>query len=187
MTAQLDVLTAGYVGDNVASSVVLVRDGSTIAVIDPGMVASRDRILGPLERAGVAPDDVTDVIFSHHHPDHTINAALFGRARYHDYWAIYEDDTWTTRLVADHEDGWPLSDSIRLLSTPGHTAQDISTLVDTDQGLVVCTHAWWNEEGPAEDPLAQSADQLRTSRDRLLGLGPALIVPGHGAAYAPRT
>jgi glyoxylase-like metal-dependent hydrolase (beta-lactamase superfamily II) len=41
------------------------------------MVAARARILGPLERLGVSPDEVADVVFSHHHPDHTLNAALF--------------------------------------------------------------------------------------------------------------
>ena len=77
MAAQVDVLTAGYVGDRVASTVVLVRDGDLVAVVDPGMVADRARILDPLAALGVAPEAVTDVVFSHHHPDHTVNAALF--------------------------------------------------------------------------------------------------------------
>jgi hypothetical protein len=27
------------------------------------------------------------VIFSHHHPDDTLNGALFSLARFHDFWA----------------------------------------------------------------------------------------------------
>jgi glyoxylase-like metal-dependent hydrolase (beta-lactamase superfamily II) len=185
VAAQLDVLTVGYVGGTVASTVVLIRDGSTTVVVDPGMVASRGLILDPLRAAGVAPEDVTDVVFSHHHPDHTINAALFQNARYHDHWAIYENDVWTDRSVEEFPDGWALSDSVRLLATPGHTAQDISTLVQTESGLAVCTHAWWHEGGPAQDPYAQDADQLSASRGRLLALGPATIVPGHGAPFVP--
>jgi hypothetical protein len=46
----------------------------------------------PARGLGVAPEDVTDVIFSHHHPDHTLNAALFPNARFHDFMAIYKDD-----------------------------------------------------------------------------------------------
>src|SRR6185369_5504773 len=53
VAAQVDVLTAGYVGQRVASSVTLVRDGDVTVVVDPGMVASRDRILGPLRDLGV--------------------------------------------------------------------------------------------------------------------------------------
>jgi glyoxylase-like metal-dependent hydrolase (beta-lactamase superfamily II) len=89
MTARLDVLCTGYAADRVASTVVLVRDQGAIIVVDPGMVAGRNQILDPLARLGVDPASVSDVVFSHHHPDHTLNAALFERARFHDFWAIY--------------------------------------------------------------------------------------------------
>jgi glyoxylase-like metal-dependent hydrolase (beta-lactamase superfamily II) len=79
VVARADVPAAGYVGERVASSVTLVRDGDVAVVVDPGMVASREAILGPPRDLGVEPDSVTDVVFRHHHPDHTINAALFGR------------------------------------------------------------------------------------------------------------
>lgn len=185
MTATMDVLTAGYVGDRVASTVVLVRDGDAVAVVDPGMVASRERILAPLRELGVTPESVTDVVFSHHHPDHTLNAALFPEARYHDFWAVYRDDVWTTRLLSKEPDGWALSPSIRLLYTPGHSNEDLSTIVDTHDGLVVCTHAWWTQQGPAADPYAPSPAALAESRALLLRLGPALIVPGHGEPFHP--
>ena len=97
MTALLDVLCAGYAADRVASTVVLVRDKGAVIVVDPGMVASRERILAPLAQLGVVPGEVTDVVFTHHHPDHTLNAASFERARFHDFWAIYRDDRWTDR------------------------------------------------------------------------------------------
>ena len=97
MTARLDVLCAGYAADRVASTVVLIRDEGAVIVVDPGMVADRRRILDPLARLGVDPAVVTDVVLSHHHPDHTLNAALFERARVHDFWAIYAGDTWTDR------------------------------------------------------------------------------------------
>jgi glyoxylase-like metal-dependent hydrolase (beta-lactamase superfamily II) len=185
MAAQVDVLTAGYVGERVASSVTLIRDGDVTVVVDPGMVASREKILSPLRDLGVDPDTVTDVVFSHHHPDHTINAALFGRARYHDFWAIYADDVWTNRLVVDHPEGWSLSESVRLLATPGHSDQDISTLVETADGLVVCTHVWWTERGPATDPRGASEADLHASRAKVLALRPALVIPGHGTAFVP--
>jgi glyoxylase-like metal-dependent hydrolase (beta-lactamase superfamily II) len=37
------------------------------------------------------------VVFSHHHPDHTVNAALFPNARIHDHWAVYQGDRWLDR------------------------------------------------------------------------------------------
>jgi glyoxylase-like metal-dependent hydrolase (beta-lactamase superfamily II) len=179
MTALLDVLCAGYAADRVASTVVLVRDEGATIVVDPGMVADRGVILGPLVRLGVEPAEVTDVVFSHHHPDHTLNAALFERARFHDHWAIYQGDTWTDRPA----DGFELSPSVRLMATPGHTAQDITTLVTTEAGLTACTHLWWSADGPVIDPLAEDQQQLELSRARLIALAPALIVPGHGAPF----
>ena len=181
MTARLDVLTAGYADDRVASTVVLVREAGTVVIVDPGMVASRDRILTPLRRLGVEPSDVTDVVFSHHHPDHTLNAALFERARFHDHWAIYQDDRWIERPA----DGFELAPSIRLKATPGHTMEDITTLVQTDSGLIACTHLWWSSEGPAEDPLATDQGLLDRSRTDLLRLQPSLVVPGHGEPFVP--
>jgi glyoxylase-like metal-dependent hydrolase (beta-lactamase superfamily II) len=181
MPARLNVLCSGYVGDRVASTVVLIRDGDAVVVVDPGMVASRAEILGPLAELDVRPDEVTDVVFSHHHPDHTLNAALFARARFHDFWAIYQDDVWTDRPA----DGFQLSPSVQLLATPGHTAQDISTLVTTGHGLAACTHLWWSSDGPAIDPLAADQELLERSRARLLALDPAMIMPGHGKPFSP--
>src|SRR5215475_10566501 len=108
MPARLTVLCSGYAGDRVASTVVCVQDGDAVIVVDPGMVASRAQILDPLAGLGVSTDEVTDVVFSHHHPDHTLNAALFPRARFHDFWAIYQDDLWTDRPA----DGFNLSPSV---------------------------------------------------------------------------
>ncbi|HEY5119994.1 MAG TPA: MBL fold metallo-hydrolase [Acidimicrobiales bacterium] len=180
MTATVDVLTNGYADGRVASSVILVRENDAIIIVDPGMVASRDVILDPLHALGVHEGDVTDVIFSHHHPDHTLNAALFLNARYHDVWAIYLDDNWNDRT--DVILGAP---SVSLLDTPGHTREDISTLIQTDEGLVVCTHLWWSVKGPDVDPLAVDQDQLETSRAAVLALGPVTIIPGHGPAFSP--
>ncbi len=181
MTAQLDLLAEGYADDRVASTVVLLRDAGKIIVVDPGMVAHRGVILDPLRALGVDPRTVTDVIFSHHHPDHTLNAALFPEAQFHDHWAIYKDDVWTDRPA----DGYEISPSVQLRTTPGHSAEDISTLVRTEHGLVVCTHLWWSAEGPEIDPLAADQEQLEESRALLLELRPSLIVPGHGKPFSP--
>jgi glyoxylase-like metal-dependent hydrolase (beta-lactamase superfamily II) len=123
---------------------------------------------------------VTDVVFSHHHPDHTVNAALFPNARIHDHWAVYHGDRWTSREA----EGYALSPSVRLLRTPGHTAQDISTVASAEDGVYVCTHAWWSAEGPEEDPLATDAAALTASRERLLSFA-TVIIPGHGAPFRP--
>ena len=182
MPADLRMLHEGYAtAQGVASTVVLVRDGHRIVVVDPGMVADRQLILGPLEAAGVRPDDVTDVVVSHHHPDHTWHVGLFPAARLHDVWAVYQGDQWHDQPA----EGRQVSAHVRLIETPGHSPQDISTLVTTDNGLVVCTHLWWRADGPPEDPRATDLPALHAGRDRVLALAPVSVVPGHGPAFVP--
>ena len=99
MTAEVHILSEGYLGgggDRVGSTVGFARDGGVLVVIDPGLVPGRQAILGPLAELELAPEQITDVVLSHHHPDHTLNAALFPNARVHDHWAWYRDDLWST-------------------------------------------------------------------------------------------
>lgn len=172
------ILFEGYAEPGVASTVGFVRDGGARIVIDPGMVPSRRAILDPLRRLGVAPRQITDVVFSHHHPDHTLHAALFPEARFHDHWAIYRGDRWHSREA----EGFLVSPHVKLLETPGHTPQDITTLVETSDGPVAFTHLWWGPDGPAEDPLAADPVLLHRNRERVLGIA-RRIVPGHGPAF----
>jgi glyoxylase-like metal-dependent hydrolase (beta-lactamase superfamily II) len=184
-TAHVHILHEGYVrdadgGDRVGSTVTLIRDGAHLIVVDPGMVPRRDALLGALAARGHAPDDVTDVVFSHHHPDHTVNAALFPAAVIHDHWASYDGDLWIGRDGGDFE----LSPSVRLIATPGHSHEDITTLAATPDGIYACTHAWWGPDGPDQDPLAADQIALSASRQRILAVA-SVIVPGHGPAFRP--
>lgn len=186
-SAEVFVLFNGYAknGDEpkvsrVASTVTFVREGDVRVIIDPGMVPHPGAMLEPLAALGESPETITDVIFSHHHPDHTLNAALFTHARFHDNWAIYHGDRWENREA----EGYDISPSIRLIETPGHTAQDITTLVGTRNGMIAFTHLWWFAEGPAEDPLASDLPTLHRNRERVLRVA-TLIVPGHGAPFTP--
>jgi glyoxylase-like metal-dependent hydrolase (beta-lactamase superfamily II) len=184
-SAVVHVLHEGYVregtgGDRVGSTVTLIRDAGRAIVVDPGMVADRDGLLTALADSGTAPGEVTDIVFSHHHPDHTVNAALFPAARIHDYWATYDGDLWTGREPGE----FGLTPSVRLVPSPGHTAEDITTLAAAVDDVFACTHAWWGPDGPEEDPLAADQQALRASRERILAVA-TVIVPGHGPAFRP--
>ena len=184
-SASVHVLHEGYVGrdgddERVAGTVTLIIDGDAVIIVDPGMVASRQGLLTALSAHGPQAGDVTDVVFSHHHPAHTVNAALFPGARIHDHWAIYAGDRWVDRDA----DGAHLGPSVRLLRTPGHTAEDISTVASTPSDVFACTHAWWAAAGPADDPLGSDVGALQASRELLLSFA-SVIVPGHGAAFRP--
>lgn len=180
-TARYDPLVTGSPGPACASTCSLIRDDDAIIIVDPGLAPSQAAILDPLRALGVEATAVTDVVLSHHHPDHALNAALFPAARVHDHWAIYD---FAGRWDDVEAEGRELAPSVRLLRTPGHSAEDISTLAGTPDGIVVFTHLWWSEAGPADDPYAPDAAVLHASRGRVLELAD-LIVPGHGPAFRP--
>ncbi len=177
--ATVHLLHTGYTGDRVASTVALVRDGDARIVVDPGMVARRALILAPLAELGVAPEAVTHVFLSHHHPDHTMNVALFPNAEVVDFWARYINDLWL-----DHDgDGYHLSPKSRLWLTPGHTEEDASLIVDADDGVYALTHLWWHtDRTPAIDPVASDPIALEAGRERVLAVAD-IVVPGHGAPF----
>ena len=180
-TARLDVLVEGYARlPNVAGTVSLLRDADRVVVVDPGMVADRDLILRPMRELGVSPEDVTDVVLSHHHLDHNVNIALFPVVPVHDFQSVVEGDVFTRRDA----DGVQLTPSIRLLATPGHTPQDVTTLVGTADDVAALTHLWWTADGPADDPYSPDRELLRRQRERVLDLA-TLVVPGHGAPFRP--
>jgi glyoxylase-like metal-dependent hydrolase (beta-lactamase superfamily II) len=182
-TARVDILVEGSLtstGGGVASSCTLIRDGDRVIVVDPGMAPSADVILEPLGALGVAPRDVTDVVLGHHHPDHTIHAGHFPNAAIHDHWAIYRGTDWQ-----DSEcDGRVISPSVVLVRTPGHTAEDLAVVVGTPEGVVVCTHSWFNSTTRVEDEDPEDVDALRTSRRAILAVADR-IIPGHGPAFTP--
>jgi glyoxylase-like metal-dependent hydrolase (beta-lactamase superfamily II) len=182
-TARYDVLLAGSLtatGGKVVSTCSLVRDGDLAVVIDPGMADRQADILDPLRALGLAATEVTDVVVSHHHPDHTINVGLFPSAAVHDHWAIYRGSRWED---ADAE-GRELTPSLRLIRVPGHTLEDIALLVGTSEGVVAFTHLWWTSTIPDEDPVAADGTQLHASRARVLAVAD-MIVPGHGPPFRP--
>ncbi|NRQ38824.1 MBL fold metallo-hydrolase [Nonomuraea sp. NN258] len=182
--AAFHVLATGYTsstGPGVAATVSYVTDGDLHIVIDPGMVASQSVITDALAGLGLGPADVTDVVLSHHHPDNILNVGLFGRARVHDHKAVYLGHDWTDRDA----EGYEFTPSVKLIATPGHSAEDITLLAGTEQGVVAFAgDLWWRADGPADDPVTIDRALLRASRERVLAVAD-LVVPGHGAPFTP--
>jgi glyoxylase-like metal-dependent hydrolase (beta-lactamase superfamily II) len=182
-TARVDVLVVGSLtstGGGVASSCTLIRDADRVIVVDPGMAPSARSILDPLEALGVRVGDVTDVVLGHHHPDHTIHAGHFPNAAIHDHWAIYRGTNWEDSDC----DGRVLAPSVILARTPGHTDEDLATVVGTPDGIVVLTHCWFNSQTTVDDESPDSHDGLHASRAAILEIAD-WIIPGHGPGFRP--
>ena len=83
---QLDILVQGYPGKAVChgglgwSTIVLLRGNGRVALIDCGTFSHRSNLINGLQRHGLTPADVTDVVLTHSHHDHAINWVLFPAA-----------------------------------------------------------------------------------------------------------
>lgn len=84
---EVDVIVSGFPGKAVChgglgwSTIVLLRGHGRVALVDVGTFGMRNLLIAGLERRGLQPKDVTDVILTHSHHDHAINWVLFSHAR----------------------------------------------------------------------------------------------------------
>ena len=83
----IDILVQGFPGKTVChgglgwSTVALVRGRSRVILIDAGNFGMRRLIAERLAAHGLTPGEVTDVILTHAHYDHSINWPMFSSSR----------------------------------------------------------------------------------------------------------
>jgi glyoxylase-like metal-dependent hydrolase (beta-lactamase superfamily II) len=153
-------------------------------------------LLQSLKQAGLSPDDIDTVFYTHLHPDHvgwtghTVNgkhALTFPRARYvvrREEWLKFEQpaasragveealDVLTSRIEW-LEDGQALAPDVRVQATPGHTPGH-SSLVITSSGRKVVLlgdifHTVIGIDHPEWiDALDENANQAVQTRQRML-------------------
>lgn len=83
-------------------NLTLYRDGKRVVLFDvgsgPNFMPTAGKLLDAFDAKGISPDDITDVVFTHAHPDHLwgvfddFDEPVFPKANYHisqaewDYW-----------------------------------------------------------------------------------------------------
>jgi glyoxylase-like metal-dependent hydrolase (beta-lactamase superfamily II) len=83
----IDILVTGFPGKAVChgglgwSSIVLIRTQGRVALVDTGGFGIRKVLQAQLAARGLKPADVTDVLLTHSHYDHSVNWTLFKHAR----------------------------------------------------------------------------------------------------------
>jgi len=93
----VDALVEGFPGKATAhggpgwSGITLLRGADRVVLVDTGGFGVRDPLARALAERGVAPGDVTDVLLTHVHYDHAVNALLFPEAA---LWISEADLAW---------------------------------------------------------------------------------------------
>ena len=84
---EIDILVHGYPGKAVChgglgwSTIALLRGSGRVALVDVGSFGQRQLVVDGLARHGLSPPDVTDVLLTHSHWDHSVNWVMFPNAR----------------------------------------------------------------------------------------------------------
>ncbi|MEU7871413.1 MBL fold metallo-hydrolase [Dactylosporangium sp. NPDC049140] len=158
----------------------LVPHASGVTLVDTGLDRSVPLIAAKLAEIGAAWSDVTDVVLTHHHPDHTgglaeVVALAPGatvRAGAHDTFPV---------AVEAAADGATIR-GLRVVATPGHTAGHLSVLAVEDGALLVGDLAGNPGDGLTRAPQAFTADAAEAERSlhKVRRLDFARLYPSHG-------
>jgi N-acyl homoserine lactone hydrolase len=205
----VDALVEGFPGTATAhgalgwSGITLLRGGGRVMLVDTGGFGVRAPLAQALAAHGVTPADVTDVLLTHVHYDHAVNALLFPDAA---LWISAADLEWacgrepgfdpvpelyaaalarsprTRRLDGD---GGVLP-GVDAIAAPGHTPGCLVYRVVTDDGVVLFAgDAVKNRaellSGKVDMTVDRAASEasVRLVRDLWEATPGAVLVPGH--------
>lgn len=180
-------------------SLVHTRDG--LILFDVGHYCNRRPLLKALEQRGLKPKDVSTVVLSHLHFDHSANMDLFTHARVvvsrreWDYadkpheediaipWKIRELLEETKLELVDGE--CDVATDCHFFPSPGHTPGSCAMALKTDQGTVVLAgdaikypKEWLRRKS---DLVFDTQEHASQSISHILSIAD-VIVPGH---YSP--
>ena len=206
---EIDILVQGYPGKAVChgglgwSTIVLLRGHGRIALIDAGGFGIRKTLIGHLKSRGLKPSDITDLLLTHSHYDHSVNWTLFKHARIvigatEMTWALKEPwgespvpelyverlETWPT--LARIEAGGEAMPRITAHLGPGHTPGCLVYLLEGGERDVIFTgDAAKNraELVSRDTDMTYDAAVSRATIDMIWKLWKAkpgsIVVPGH--------
>lgn len=206
---QIEIVVQGYPGKSVChgglgwSTIALLRGHDRVALIDVGSFSQRSLILARLAAHGLTPADVTDVLLTHSHWDHSINWVMFQKARIaigtkelawslNEPWGaspvpeLYVRELDRSKQTSLLKAGDEILPGFRVHDAPGHTPGHVMFVLDGDERDVIFTgDAAKNRAELLSLTADMSYDQAvsRKSMEKMWDLWRqkpgTIVVPGH--------
>ncbi len=190
--AEVKVLVEGYAkkmksGWVASSTTCLITTENKKIISDPG--CNRKKLLDALHKEGVATTDINYVFLSHCHPDHTLLAGIFEKAKFITFDAnlLYDNDL----MLTFHKH--ILGKDVEIIETPGHVLEHLSLVVNTPKGKVAIAGdvIWWADgekqvftihQKDHSQAKGMNMKKLVESRKKLLKVAD-YVIPGHGKMF----
>ncbi|XP_076174108.1 metallo-beta-lactamase domain-containing protein 1 isoform X2 [Ptiloglossa arizonensis] len=102
-------------------SCTLIKSSKNI-IVDTMTAWDRDKIIHALSRHNILPDEIDYVVCSHSHADHIGNNNLFTNAEHIIGTCVHHGDIFFEK---------DLKNGVKIISTPGHTSDDVTVWVET--------------------------------------------------------
>ncbi|WP_300454235.1 MBL fold metallo-hydrolase [Accumulibacter sp.] len=187
------------------AAVYLVHFGELAALIDAGCGRATDRLLQNVEAAGVVPEQISHLLLTHCHYDHSGGAAGLRRrfgwpVALHALEARYlesgDDRVSAAAWYGEHLAPCPvdvrLADgerfflgqrSLQALHLPGHSPGSVAYVVESDGRRVVFAQ---DVHGPLHPDLLSKRSDYQASLRKLLALQADILCEGHFGVFVGR-
>jgi len=173
-----------------ADCTITLITGTQNVLVDTGGCWRASQLTEELSAAGISPEEIHTVICTHGHSDHVGCLALFPNADMIVGFDIFQSDVYTPH---DFRSGLELNiaEGITVKPTPGHTTEDISVFVETNDGLIAIAGDLFENKDDLDDEsiwLAHSTipELQRLNRSKVLEAATA-VIPGHGDMFILRS
>lgn len=168
-----------------ADGTITIITGPKNIIVDTGGPQDKEAILAALRKEGIGPEDISFVICTHGHSDHIGNINLFPDAT-----LIVSNDISKGDLYTIHDFPFVIDEEIKIIATPGHTAQDVSAVVNTNMGIVAVVGDLFESEDDLENEslwreVSMCPEVQDANRRKILETAD-YIVPGHGSMFSTR-
>lgn len=169
-----------------ADCTITLIKGHHNVLVDTGGHWAASQLVDELASAGLSPDEIQTVVCTHGHSDHIGCLSLFPNADMVVGFDVFRSDIYAYH---DFHSGleWHITEGIRVKPTPGHTCEDVSVLVESDEGVTaIVGDLFENENDIANESiwLAHSImpETQRMHRDEIMKIA-SVIIPGHGCSF----
>ena len=181
-----EVTKDGKTGFAADCSVSLITGNFSPILVDTSGPWSKSKLISRLEDFGYSCEDIKTVVCTHGHSDHVGNMNIFLQAKFIvsfdvcDKDGIYEDFDFNRKDAK-----YILNDDVYVIPTPGHTAQDVSVVVEnTSRGTIVIAGDIFENECDSSDWQSLSTDvPLQQKSREIIKKLANYIVPGHGKMF----